>query len=275
MEESIYNIIKEEVPKAERGKRYVSQFPGTIAPTASTFNVSQTTKPGVSNLGGASVNLDYGYKYQKPKAGFGPPPCTSFPAPANFLKGKTGKKPVATLGMIKREQPEKLKPGTLKEKMKPTIPTKEEKPIMNLVTSKNFIVANAVENILMAPKKMPNQDEDFLNKEDYGKVPAYIASIKKDIEAEYQYIRELQNEEAEREAPVRRPLETEEKEALIQALKAKWEEVNAEYQLGAHLTKLDTVGKMRRKEQQEKLLTQLEKDIEKMKKDNVVVDPSV
>lgn len=38
------------------------------------------------------------------------------------------------------------------------------------VTSKNFIVANAVENILAAPKKMSNNDMDFLNKEDFGKV---------------------------------------------------------------------------------------------------------
>lgn len=97
---------------------------------------------------------------------------------------------------------------------------------------------------------------------------------KKDIEAEYQYIRDLQNEEREKQV-VPRPLESEEKEALIQALKAKWEEVNAEYQLGAHLTKLDTVGKMRRKEQQEKMLTQLEKDIERIKKENVVIDPSM
>jgi len=51
--------------------------------------------------------------------------------------------------------------------------------------------------------------------------------------------------------------------------------VNSEYQLGAHLTKLDTVGKMRRKEQQEKMLTQLEKDIERIKKENVLIDPSM
>ena len=31
---------------------------------------------------------------------------------------------------------------------KPAVPLKDEKPIMNLVSDKNFIVANAVENIL-------------------------------------------------------------------------------------------------------------------------------
>jgi hypothetical protein len=34
------------------------------------------------------------------------------------------------------------------ETRKPSIPKKDEKPIMGLVSDKNFIVANAVENIL-------------------------------------------------------------------------------------------------------------------------------
>jgi len=35
---------------------------------------------------------------------------------------------------------------------KPPVPKKDEKPIHGLVSDKNFIVANAVENILAAPK---------------------------------------------------------------------------------------------------------------------------
>ena len=35
---------------------------------------------------------------------------------------------------------------------KPAIPKRDEKPIHGLVSDKNFIVANAVENILAAPK---------------------------------------------------------------------------------------------------------------------------
>jgi len=220
MEESIYNIIKDEVPPPERGPRYQSKFPGSIAPTGSTFNVQHTSRPGVSNLAGNSVCVDFNYKYSKPKSTFGPAPCDALPDTSAFLKGKQYAKPVATLRTIKKDHPEKLKPTTLKEKMKPGIPSKADKPIMNLVTSKNFIVANAVENILMAPKKSPNNEEDFLNKEDYGKVPAYIGQIRKDIEAEYQYIRDLQNEEREKQV-VPRPLEQEEKEALIQALKVR------------------------------------------------------
>jgi hypothetical protein len=35
---------------------------------------------------------------------------------------------------------------------KTSVPSKDEKPIMGLVSDKNFIVSNAVENILAAPK---------------------------------------------------------------------------------------------------------------------------
>ena len=62
---------------------------------------------------------------------------------------------------------------------------------MGLVSDKNFIVANAVENILagmnilklkhhpylplfIAPKMKANTDKDYLKKKAYGKVPNYL-----------------------------------------------------------------------------------------------------
>ena len=51
------------------------------------------------------------------------------------------------------------------------VPKKDEKPIMGLVSDKNYIVANAVENILAAPKMPANTDKDFLKKKNFGKVP--------------------------------------------------------------------------------------------------------
>ena len=54
---------------------------------------------------------------------------------------------------------------------KPAIPKKEEKPIMGLVSDKNFIVANAVENILAAPRLPENKNKDYLKKKNFGKVP--------------------------------------------------------------------------------------------------------
>ena len=74
-----------------------------------------------------------------------------------------------------------VRPG---EKKVP-VPKKDEKPIMGLVSDKNFIVSNAVENILAAPKLPSNNERDFLKKKNYGKVPKYLQTIKKEIEDEY------------------------------------------------------------------------------------------
>jgi len=51
---------------------------------------------------------------------------------------------------------------------KQAIPRRDEKPIHGLVSDKNFIVANAVENILAAPKLPPTKDKDMLKKKTYG-----------------------------------------------------------------------------------------------------------
>ena len=59
------------------------------------------------------------------------------------------------------------------------------------MSDKNFIVANAVENILAAPKLPENKDVDFIKKKTYGKVPRFLQKIKKEIEDEYQLVREM------------------------------------------------------------------------------------
>merc|ERR1719217_1345106 len=140
---------------------------------------------------------------------------------------------------------------------------------MNLVTSKNFVVANAVETILAAPKKTAQGAKDYLHKEDYGKVPKYLDHIKQDIDAEYEYIRQLQAQEDQERSAQSRLLSDEEKHGLIMGLKAKWEAVNTDYQATTHLTKLDTIGKVKRKEKYEAELTQIEKDIEKLNRKNI------
>merc|ERR1712187_985962 len=109
------------------------------------------------------------------------------------------------------------------------VPRHDEAPVMNLVTSKNFIVANAVETILAAPKKVSEGAKDYLHKEDYGKVPKYLSHIKKDIESEYDYIRQLQAQQEDMQRPSVRPLDEQERSSLIEGLKAKWEQVNTEY----------------------------------------------
>jgi hypothetical protein len=78
---------------------------------------------------------------------------------------------------------------------KPAVPLKDEKPIMGLVSDKNYIVANAVENILAAPKMPTNKDKDYLKKRNFGKTPKYMETIKNEINDEYELVREMQIEE--------------------------------------------------------------------------------
>ena len=102
------------------------------------------------------------------------------------------------------------------------MPKNGDKPIHGLVSDKNFIVANAVENILagkwesklerfrlqfwlrngltnhnlnLAPKLPASKDKDYLKKKNYGKVPKYVTKIKGEIEDEYNLVREMQIEE--------------------------------------------------------------------------------
>lgn len=78
---------------------------------------------------------------------------------------------------------------------KPPVPKRDEKPIHGLVSDKNFIVANAVENILAAPNLPASKDKDYLKKKNFGKVPKYLTKIKNEIEDEYNLVREMQVEE--------------------------------------------------------------------------------
>lgn len=274
--ESIYNLVPEEVVKPAKPPLYRSRHPGLGAPTGSTFGLAATSKPGVSNLGGNPLysengNLESQHTYKKSKANFGPPLTVSMPNPKTFMKVGAKLGHVPTLQEVKSHAPETLKPTTLKTKVKPPLPDGKDKPIMGLKTSKNFIVANAVEVILQAPKKVVTSEEDFLGKEDFGKVPAYLEKIKEDIDAEYAYIRSLREEEAKNSEQTR-GLTADERESLIIGMKAKWEQVNQEYQATTHLTKLDTIGKIHRKEKHEKELTALEESIEKLRRENIVIN---
>jgi hypothetical protein len=273
-EESIYAILPPSAMEVPKLPMHKSKFPGDVPPTASTFGCAQTSLPGVKNIAGSIADDVAGHhEYKKDHATFGLPPGSFMPDPAKPLGKCSKRSKVASLASMKKENPQSLAPKEVKKQVKPPVPRRDEKPIMNLVSSKNFVTANAVENILAAPKKVGQEVKDYLGKADYGKVPQYLHKIKYDIAEEYEYIRKLQEEEEEEQkANQVRQLTEEEKAALIEGLKAKWEKVNTDYQATTHITKLDTIGKVRRKEQYEALLTQIEKDIEKFHKRAVLVD---
>jgi hypothetical protein len=70
---------------------------------------------------------------------------------------------------------------------------------MGLKSDKNYITANAVDVILMQPKKKFEEEKNYLSKKTYGKVPEYISTLRKNVENEYRTIREMQNRTKEEE----------------------------------------------------------------------------
>ena len=170
---------------------------------------------------------------------------------------------------------------------------------MGIQTAKNFITANAVEAILQVPQGLGETEPDYLAKvrtawaldpqplatqhhtqhathtlfqADYGKVPEYLGQVKEEIRRENDmidaYVMEMGRAQGAVEEPGEELIEMSaaERSELVRALKRKWDAVNAKYQKIAHTVKLDTVGKVKRKEGMEKELVQIEADIERLER---------
>lgn len=89
-DESIYNLIPKEQYVPEKPKRYKSQYPPNMAPTASTFGLKTTSKPVCSNLSG-KFNLEGGH-HANVAAGatMGAPKGALKPDTTGFRKKGTG-----------------------------------------------------------------------------------------------------------------------------------------------------------------------------------------
>jgi len=269
--ENIFNIIPPKFQSMPKQPMHRSSSSGKLPPTASTFHQYKGGLPSNSNIAGDAVGKPV---TDKAHAGFGMQMGSYKNNPNAYMKKMAKSYSVPGLAEVKRTNPDQLKPKTLHPSSKAGggPPRRDEIPVMNLVTSKNFIVANAVETILAAPKKVTEGAKDYLKKEDYGKVPKYLNHIRNDIEAEYDYIRQLEQQRMDDDGPQVRDMDEQERQHIINGLKAKWESVNTDYQGGTHVTSLDTMGKKKRKEKHEAELAQIEKDIEKMSKRGIHID---
>lgn len=83
---------------------------------------------------------------------------------------------------------------------KPPIPTLLDKPIMGLKSDKNYVTANAVDVILMQPKRKRTEEKNYLTKKNYGLVPNYLSTLRQNVENEYRSIREMQIRTKEEES---------------------------------------------------------------------------
>lgn len=123
MNESIYNLVPREYVAAERQAMHKSSFDPKAQLTGSTFGCHGSTRlPGA----GALVKSDGAF--------FGP--------------RKDEQESDRTY--LRRSIKQELSTTEYKKKTssKPSLPSKDDRPVMGIHTSKNFITANAVEAIL-------------------------------------------------------------------------------------------------------------------------------
>lgn len=249
MSESIYNLVPREYSIPEKRPVPKTDYKKEQSIPYSTFGCHGSTRL----LGAGKVT-------KKDGAIFGPP------------------KPETGLTRSLSQSPENTNrndgPFQYSDRRKDVVPAKDDRPILGITTSKNFITANAVEAILQAPKRVGTKELNYLKKEDYGKVPAYLTQVKEEIRRENEMIERYVKEqmgEVERTPETFEEMTEFERLELLDQLKNKWDHVNAQYQRTTHLVKLDTTGQVRRKEQLEAQLTQLEQDIERLQRASTVL----
>lgn len=272
--ESIYNLIPQPVPLPMKEPLYRSKHDGKKAPTFSTFGLTGTSKPGYNNVNGAEADTDIGHHaYRKNYATFGKegnavPPTQILKKGTGGGGGASDYAAAAQTGMFKYE-----------DRRMPTVPTVKELAVERAALKastktepKNFITSNAVENILAVPKR-DVEPVNWLKKPHFGEVPPYLQKIKQEISDEYEYIKSMQQQMDDAAPAGMRQLPEEERVAMVNALKTKWDQVNKLYQSTSCLSlrSLDTIGKVKRKEQYEAQLAQIEKDIEKLSKKVVYI----
>lgn len=235
-QESIYNVLPKEKIIPGKDALYHSHYPPWIAPTASTFNLLNTSYPNVSNCNG-DFSLPRGAHpvYEK-TATMGKAEGQYRVSPSNYHKK----------GNTYRVLPPLERLHTSSDIRKPAVPTVKECPIMGLKTDKNFIVANVVDNILMQPKALPEEKKDIYKHKSFGKVPKYIKDLRLKVEQEYQTIKEMQRRQKEEEDKKQRLLTDEEVSTLREGLRKKWEMYNTRYAKLTHKKEFDNLVLLRK-----------------------------
>lgn len=63
-----------------------------------------------------------------------------------------------------------------KNKTKPPLPPQNERPLMGLVTDKNYVTTNALATILSKPVPIP-EPKRWTDRKGFGKVPSYLKNV--------------------------------------------------------------------------------------------------
>ena len=154
----------------------------------------------------------------------------------------------------------------------PPIPKIYEGPILGIKSHVNFIQSNRQKASSLKPK-VKLSETDFLSKKNYGQTPVYLDRVKNTITQEKDYIAMI-NLARNPTKPAKIQLGKNEVEEIKAALKRKYDEVNREYQSITHISKVISQGVKRKKENCEKELKIIERDMLMMDKEVIFVDAS-
>ncbi|XP_045156529.2 enkurin-like [Mercenaria mercenaria] len=247
MSGTIYDLIPHEEEKQSKPPRYMSKFRQPVKEEYFTHKGDYKT------MGQAKV----------------PAPTTD-----NFLK-KHSKEP---------KLPDKTEfkyPDD--DRKRPMVPAKDDKPLMGLKTTKNFITTNAVQTITSVPKKpekvyvdtikgdknllVPSGLEPvYIHKKEYGTTPQYLTRRQEEMKRAQEEYNAYVAEHFRRGAM--QQLTNEERQSILDGLKRNWEEIHDQYQGLSVVT--DTAPKKNRKERMEAEMKQLERDIESIERHKVI-----
>lgn len=199
----------------------------------------------VSNNGGVND-----FKMTKPGkiATMGKPNQQNSAKPDQFLTKNTLEK---TSKLIEEGKKGKWEKTITKDKLIP----KDDKPIMNLHSNKDFIKTNKKETVLYVNKKEEAQASNV----NYGKVPKYLTKVKDEIENEYNLLNDLKREmdEERRNSNLTRISEDRRSE-LVSQLEDQLAQINAYLSSAAIHTKMD-MHLIRKKEEKEEKARDIEK----------------
>ncbi|RKP19747.1 hypothetical protein ROZALSC1DRAFT_28687 [Rozella allomycis CSF55] len=204
---------------------------------------------------------------------------------SNMAKSEytTGTKPAASMGPVKvKVNPPKefLKKHSKEPRLpppkefhyadkglRPSVPSKKERPVLPKPTSMDFVTTNAVNIINSTPQKVPKEPYSYLTKKDYGKNPKYLDKRKE--ERHNEEVQRQREEALANENKQYQLLPEEERLSILAGLQAKLNKLNTDYQK-LSLT-VDTIPKINRKVGIENQLKALEQDIAKFSKPNMYV----
>ena len=235
-QESIYNLIPQKKIIPNKSAIYISHYPNDIAPTASTFILNGSSLPGISNCNG-DYKLPLGaHQTLRKSATFGLPLGAYAPDPNNYHKKGQNFKILPPLHKLHPEC--KIR--------KPPIPSINDRPLQGLKSNKNYILSNAIDNILMKPRKLRNNSCEDIHHKFYGKIPDYITKFRLEKENEINNQKELSRRMKEEEEAKRKVLSKEEVEQLREGLTKKWQAYNFRYANITHKKLFDNLVLLRK-----------------------------